>query len=113
MIVPQGSYAAPGVDGNLNQGYTPQIGPLISMLDWVSDSEIRISAKLTVEQLDYLHDKDSNTIGSPMLHLAAIGVVYQDTAFNSLEDFAPANKTKWQTAMELGENARKEIKGHR
>ena len=116
LILPQRSYAAPGVDGNLNhigpkEGYTPQIGTLISMLDWVSDSVIRYNAKLTVEQLDYLHDKDSNTIGSLMLHLAATEVVYQDLTFNSLQDFAPANKTKWQTAMELGENARKEIKG--
>ena len=59
-------------------GYTPQIGTLVSMLDWVSDSVTKYNAKLSTDQLDYLHDKDSNTIGSLMMHLAATEVIYQD-----------------------------------
>ena len=105
------------VDANINhigpkQGFTPQIGTLISMLDWVSDSVIKYNAKLTVEQLDYLHDADSNTIGSLMMHLAATEVVYQDMTLHDLNGFSAANKSKWNVAMELGENARKQIKGN-
>ena len=118
LVLPQNGSAKPVVDdGNINHigpktGFTPQIGTLVSMLDWVSDSVIRYNAKLSVEQLDYLHDKDSNTIGSLMLHLAAIEVVYQDITFRDLKDFSAANKSKWNAAMELGENARTQIKGN-
>lgn len=93
-------------------GFTPQIGTLVSMLDWVSDSVIKYNAKLTVEQLDYLYDQESNTIGSLMLHLAATEVIYQDITFHDLKDFSDANKSKWKVAMELGEAARKQIKGN-
>lgn len=105
------------VDGNINhvgpkEGFTPQIGTLISMLDWVSDSVIKYNSKLTVEQLDYLHDKDSNTIGSLMMHLAATEVIYQDLTFHGLKDFSEVNKSKWNVAMKLEENAREQIKGN-
>ena len=118
LVLPQNGSAQPVVDdANINHigpktGFTPQIGTLVSMLDWVSDSVIRYNAKLSVEQLDYLHDKDSNTIGSLMLHLAATEVVYQDITFRDLKDFSAANKSKWNAAMELGENARTQIKGN-
>lgn len=93
-------------------GFTPQIGTLISMLDWVSNSVIAYHSKLTVEQLDYLHDKDSNTIGSLMMHLAATEVVYQDITFHDLQGFSPANKPRWNVAMELQDAARQQIKGN-
>lgn len=94
------------------EGYTPQIGTLISMLDWLSDSVIRVTKKLSVEQLDYLHDKDSNTVGSLMMHIAATEVVYQDITFNNLQGFAKENAKKWGVAMELDETAREKIKGN-
>ena len=105
------------VNANINhigpkEGFAPQIGTLISMLDWVSNSVISYNAKLTVEQLDYLHDADSNTIGSLMMHLAATEVIYQDMTLHDLKDFSAVNKSKWNAAMELGENARKQIKGN-
>lgn len=118
LALPHHTFAAPTAnEGNINHigpvaGFTPLIGTLISMLDWVSDSVITYNAKLTVEQLDYLHDKDSNTIGSLLLHVAATEVIYQDLTFHNLTDFSPANKGKWGVAMKLDENARQEIKGH-
>jgi Protein of unknown function (DUF664) len=94
------------------EGYTPQIGTLISMLDWLSDSVIRYNKKLTVAQLDYLHDEDSNSIGSLMMHVAATEVIYQDLTFKNLNDFSPANKEKWGVAMDLGKPAQEKIKGN-
>ncbi|MES2798167.1 MAG: DUF664 domain-containing protein [Bacteroidota bacterium] len=93
-------------------GYTPHIGTVISMLDWLSDSVIRYNKKLTVEQLDYLHDAESNTIGSLMMHLAATEVIYQDITFKNLEDFSKENKERWNIAMELGKDAQEKIKGN-
>ncbi len=118
LIVPHKAEASRArVDANINhigpkEGFAPQIGTLISMLDWVSESVIKYNAKLTVEQLDYLHDANSNTIGSLMMHLAATEVVYQDITFHDLKHFSTGNKARWNAAMELGENARNQIKGN-
>ncbi len=82
------------------------------MLDWISDSVIRVTKNLSVEQLDYLHDDDSNTIGSLMMHVAATEVIYQDLTFENLGKFSKKNNDKWGIAMDLGEDARKKIKGN-
>ena len=120
LILPRYANASPALmeDRNINhigpmEGFTPQIGTLVSMLDWVSESVIGITKKLTVEQLDYLHDKDSNTIGSLMMHLVATEVIYQDLTFQDLKDFSKENKDKWNVAMELGPEAQKKIKGNK
>ncbi|MDZ4707843.1 MAG: DUF664 domain-containing protein [Saprospiraceae bacterium] len=104
-------------DVNLNhigplEGYTPQVGTLISMLDWLSDSVIGVAKNLTVDELDYLHDSDSNSIGALMLHIAATEVIYQDITFHQLDDFSGVNKLKWNVAMELGPDAQVKIKGN-
>ena len=120
LLVPGGCIASPAkaADGNINhigpvQGYSPQIGTLISMLDWISDSVIRATKKLTMEELDRLHDSDSNSIGSLMLHVAATEVVYQDMTFHNLNGFSKENKDKWNVAMELGPDAQTKIKGNK
>jgi len=46
-------------------------------------------------------------------HLAATEVVYQDLTFNNLKDFSDENKKRWGVAMELGDEARKQIKGNK
>lgn len=118
LLLPDTALAGPPtVSNNINhvgpkEGYTPLIGTLISMLDWVSNTVTLYHQKLTVDQLDYLHDKDSNTIGGLMMHLAATEVIYQDITFNKLQDFTVENKSKWGVAMDLGEPARQQIKGN-
>lgn len=120
LLLPGQSNANPAAtaDENINHigpvlGYTPQIGTLISMLDWISDSVIRATKKFTVEQLDHLHDKDSNSIGALLLHVTATEVVYQDITFNNLSNFSNENKAKWNVAMELGPDAQTKIKGNK
>ncbi len=118
LVLPRNGFAkTPLADRNINligplEGYTPQIGTLISMLDWLSNSVISYNKKLSIEQLDYIHDKDSNSIGSLIMHLAATEVIYQDITFFNLEDFTKENKEKWNVAMNLEEDARKLIKGN-
>jgi len=119
LVLPRYGLAHPQVmeERNINHigpmtGFTPQIGTLISMLDWVSNTVIGYHKKLSIEQLDHLYDKDANSIGALMLHLAATEVIYQDITFRNLNDFSAENKIKWNVAMELGENARKQIKGN-
>jgi uncharacterized damage-inducible protein DinB len=94
------------------EGYSPQIGTFISMLNWMRDSVLRASKGLTPEELDFLIDPKANTIGAMLLHLAATEVVYQDITFYGLKDFSDENKKKWNVPMSLGEEGRKQIKGH-
>lgn len=119
LAVPSISFAGTAIEGDRNinhigpiEGYTPQIGTLVSMLEWISDSVIRVTKKLSVEELDYLHDKNANSIGALMMHVAATEVIYQEITFNNLNNFSKENKTKWGIAMDLGPEAQTKIKGN-
>ncbi|MEO5891577.1 MAG: DinB family protein [Ferruginibacter sp.] len=94
------------------KGYSTEIGTFVSMLNWMRDSVTRATKDLTQAELDFLSDDKSNTIGSLMMHLAATEVIYQDLTFYNLKDFSEENKKKWNVAMNLGEDARKQIKGN-
>jgi len=95
-------------------GYTPQLGTLVSMLDSMSAKVINTTRGLTIEQLDYLLDEKANTIGAMLLHLAATEKYYQLHTFNNMEwgSWDATIKEKWDAAMSLGEEARKNIKGN-
>jgi uncharacterized damage-inducible protein DinB len=94
------------------EGYTPQIGTVLSMMNWMRTTLLRSVRGLTVTELDYLHDPKANTIGAMLLHLAAIDVFYQDLTFRELTDFSEENKTKWDVAINLGDASRQQIKGN-
>ena len=94
------------------EGYAAQVGTMLSMLNWMSDSVVRATQKLTTAELDYMHDNKANTIGSLLMHLAATEVIYQDLTFANRQDFSDENKKKWGVAMNLGDEARKQIKGN-
>ena len=52
-------------------GFAPEVGTLLSMMTWMRGVVLGSVKNMRVEQLDYLHDEKSNTIGSMLLHLAA------------------------------------------
>lgn len=95
------------------EGYSPQLGIFVSMLDWMRDSVKRAAKDLTKDELDFLLDPNGNTIGSLLLHLAATEVIYQDlTFYGEKNGFSNENMKKWEVAMSLGEEGRKQIKGN-
>lgn len=93
------------------KGYAPQIGTLVSMLNYNRQTIINAVKTLTMEQLDHLHDANANTIGSLIMHLGATEKFYQINTFEGREEFNEAEKKEWNAAMELGDLGRKEIKG--
>jgi len=117
-LIPLNDFAHPqAADPNINiigprEGYSLQIGILVSQMDWVRASVISATKGLTQTQLDFLVDAQSNSIGALLMHLAATDAIYQDLTFYGLKDFSSINKTKFSVAMELGEEGRKQIKGH-
>jgi len=96
------------------KGYSPQIGTLVSMMTWMRSVVLMSLKGMSQEDLDYLFDANSNTIGSLLMHLAATDRIYQINTFegNNLKELPASYKEKWGVAMELGEPARKAIKGH-
>ena len=53
-------------------GYDNQVGQLISIMDSVRMYTIGITRNLNTNQLDYRIDKESNTIGSLLMHIGAM-----------------------------------------
>ena len=93
------------------KGYTPQIGTLITMLNNLS-SRVEVAVNmLNQEETDHLMDDKANRIGALVMHLAAAEAYYQVFTFENRE-FNEEEKKKWETALDLGEEARTEFKGH-
>jgi hypothetical protein len=96
------------------KGYSPQIGTLVSMMAWMRMVMLVSVKGMSQKDLDFLLDDKANTIGALLLHLAATDRIYQINTFegNPLKDLPDAYKEKFGIAMELGEPARKSIKGN-
>jgi uncharacterized damage-inducible protein DinB len=95
-------------------GFTPQVGTLLSMMTWMRKVILMPVKDMTKEQLDYVHDEKSNSIGAMLLHLAATERFYQ---IHTLEgknwgDWSEQDKKRFDIAMNLGDEARKTIKGN-
>ena len=97
-------------------GYSPQIGTFVSQLTWMREMNgvLRATEKLSQSDLDYLFDKDANSIGALMLHLAATETYYQMNTFQGMawDSWSEEIKKKWDPAMNLGDAGRTTIKGH-
>jgi uncharacterized damage-inducible protein DinB len=94
--------------------FSPHVGTLVSMLNWMRGVIVEPVRGLTVAQLDYLHDAKANTIGALLLHLAAIERLYQIHTFDGRKwnDVDEKDKKQWGAAASLGNEARKSIKGN-
>jgi len=91
-------------------GFTPQISRLVSMMNYVRHTTLSAVAGLGVDELDYLHDPQSNSIGALLSHIAAAEVGYQAATFYA-RDLNDEERHGWGAALELGERARHEIRG--
>lgn len=112
---PENAPTGPNMLGPL-PGYSPQIGTFLSQLTWMREMNgvLRATEKLTQADLDYLFDKNANTIGALMLHLAATETYYQFNTFDGMQwdSWSAEIKKKWDPAMNLGDAGRATIKGH-
>ena len=96
------------------EGYSPHIGTLVSMMDWCREAVVSVAKGMTTEQLDFLLDDKANTIGALLYHLAATDAFYHEHTFKGADwgKWDKAIGDKFDVAMELGEPARKKIKGN-
>jgi hypothetical protein len=95
-------------------GYSPQIGTLVSMMAFCRFGVVRSVKGMTTEQLDFLMDPKANTIGALLYHLAALDAIFHEVTFKGTEwgKWDEKFKEKFEIAMNLGEPARKTIKGN-
>ena len=91
-------------------GYSPQIGTLITMLDNLSIRIEKQMSSLDVRELDHIMDKEANSIGALIMHLIATEVYYQNLTFDEME-YDEEDTKQLDIAMALGEDARNSING--
>lgn len=96
------------------EGYAPHIGTIASMLTWMRTTILYPVKGMTIDQLDYIYDDKSNSIGSMLFHLAATERYYQIHTFEGKKwgNWSEADKKRFDVAMNLGDEARKTIKGN-
>jgi uncharacterized damage-inducible protein DinB len=92
-------------------GYTPTIGRLVAMLSYARQTTLGAVEGLTREQLDHLHDERSNSIGALLAHMAAAERWYQLVTFEDRKP-AAAEDDALSAALKLGDEGRREIRGH-
>lgn len=63
------------------RGFTPQMGQLVHMLEYVRHNTADVVKDLSVQQLDTLIFPDGNTIGMLLAHIAGIERSYQGITF--------------------------------
>lgn len=92
-------------------GYSPQISRLLSMMNYARHTTLAAVKDLSVDQLDYLLDSESNSIGALLLHYAAVEYAYQVSTFEG-RDLSEEELTIWGPALNLGDEGRTVIKGN-
>ena len=93
-------------------GYTPEVSRLLSMMNYARYTTLRAVTGMTAEQLDFLLDEKSNSIGALLFHLAAVEYAYQVETFEGREELTPEEEAKWGAALRLGDDSRGKIKGN-
>ncbi len=95
-------------------GFTPEVGTLVSMLAFTREQVVDNVKGMSQADLDFLLDAKANTIGALLLHLAATETYYGMNTFADMkwDSWSDDIKKKWDIPMNLGEPARKAIKGH-
>lgn len=91
-------------------GYTPTIGRLVAMLEYVRRTLLAAVQGMTRQQLDHLHDASSNSIGALIAHAVAVERYYQVLTFEE-RDPEPSRDPMWLAALELGDGARRVLHG--
>jgi len=91
-------------------GFTPTIGRLVGMLGYARQTTLDAVQGLTREQLDHLHDEQSNSIGALLAHIAVVERGFQIATFEERE-FTPEEKEIWAAPLALGDLGRRALRG--
>ena len=91
-------------------GYAPTIGRLVAMMNYSRENLLHAARGLSRDQLDHVHDPDSNSIGALLAHIIAVERWYQALTFDDRK-MSPEEEAPWAAALDLGEAGRRELRG--
>ena len=91
-------------------GFSPQIGTLVMMLNNLSKRVENTVGLLNQQETDFLLDEKANSVGALVMHLAAAEALYQVMTFEGRR-FNDEEQKKWGVALDLGDQARKKFTG--
>jgi uncharacterized damage-inducible protein DinB len=94
------------------EGFSPAIGSLASMMHYTRNITLGAANGLTVEQLDYMHDKKSNSIGMLLFHIAGNEKFYQNLSFKNLNGYTDAELDFWEKSSLEDREKALQIKGN-
>jgi len=81
------------------------------MLTYARATTVNAVDGLTLEQLDHLHDAQSNSIGALLAHIAAVEQSYQVMTFED-RALSPRENAEWAAALKLGADGRRALRGY-
>lgn len=92
-------------------GFTPQIGHLVSQMNYARETTLQAVRDLKTSELDFIPGKEGNSIGALLLHIAAVEKGFQIEIF---DDRKPNDQEmeEWGAPYSLGEQGRKDINGY-
>ncbi len=94
----------------VEEGYSPQIGAMVSMLE---DLRYRITEQvkdLDQKQTDFLYDQDANSIGALLMHLVSTEVYYQMETLE-ISPWTAAEQNLLEVAGQLNDKVKNILKG--
>lgn len=79
------------------------------MLTYARSTTLAAVEGLTMEELDYLHDAESNSIGALLAHITAVERSYQVLTFEE-RLLSPEENERLSTALKLGADGRRSLR---
>ena len=80
------------------------------MMDYTRVTTIREVESLTVEEIDFLYDAESNSIGMLLAHMISVEKAYQIFTFEN-RDMTDDDSSILNPGLDLGNHARDQING--
>jgi uncharacterized damage-inducible protein DinB len=91
------------------EGYEPEIGKLVSMMEYTRHTTLEAIKGLSSNELDYLIDEKSNSIGMLLYYLASLEKAFQIMTFEK-RDLTDDEWEELSLGIVLGEDAKRKIK---
>ncbi|MDP4551421.1 DinB family protein [Alkalihalobacillus macyae] len=93
------------------KGFTPQIGHLVSQMNYARKTTLESVSGLSTSELDFLPSYDGNSIGALLLHIAAVEKGFQIEIFEGRRP-NEQEMLEWGSPYSLGVKGRKDINGN-
>ena len=93
------------------EGFTPQIGTMVSMLEDIKNRITEEVEGLNQQQTDFLFDDQANSIGAMIMHLAATEAYYQTETLEQ-RPFTDQELEFWAASSGLGAESKEMLKGN-